>query len=124
MIDLSKATRLKDTVFRTGSHLVSWITVALRTITLEHRDFQQISIYVPYYSMLVNVCANVRMFLGEDLFRRWLDLDRLLVQIWESRSIRARVMCDPRVRERRDMREYFEMLMPEVMRRAIVDLVE
>jgi len=47
--DLSKATRLRDLVFRPESQSVEWITMALQTITPEHQDLQRVSIHIPYH---------------------------------------------------------------------------
>ena len=53
-VDLSDATRLKDVSFWVRSRNVDWITAALRTITPEHRDLRQISIYVCYTDVGTN----------------------------------------------------------------------
>jgi len=51
-----------------------------------------------------------------------LDLDRLLVEFWESRSIRPRLGC-LRLEEERERVEYcIRCLFPETMERGIVDL--
>jgi hypothetical protein len=111
-IDLSKATKLKDVVFRLVSWSVEWITIPLQTITPEHQDLRQITIHVLYR---LTTDANAVRTIGE-----WTDLDLLLVKLWESRSIRPRVEG---VAEQ-DMRSCVERLLPEITRRGIVDLVE
>ena len=113
-INLSKATRLKDMVFRVESRSIEWVTMTLQTITPEHRDLQQISICVPYYLTLFEVGANVRQTIGELICGHWLGLDHLLVQFWESRLIRPRVGCT----------DCIGSLLPEITRRGIMDLVE
>lgn len=50
---------------------------------------------------------------------RWPDLDRLLVQIWESHSIRTRVVQSGTVTEGAE--DWVEHLMPESVKRRIVD---
>ena len=117
--NLSNATKLRHVVFRPIWQTVEWITVALQTITPQHRDFRQISIYVPYHSTPHD--AEIVQSLGESIRRQWLDLDRLLVQFCESRSIRPRVGC-VRQGEKCENTEYFVgCLLPEMTKRGIVD---
>ena len=93
LMDLSKATKLRDVVFRFESWNVEWVTVALQTITPKHRDFREISISAACYQTTFNIDANVREMIGKTSCGHWSDLDHLLVQFWESRSIRPRLMC-------------------------------
>ena len=110
--------------FKLDSQLVSWVTTALRTVTLEHRDLRRVLIYTPYYSTLVDVGTDVGAFIGGAVCQQWLDLDHLLVQLWESHSIRPRVISETPIGARPDMRECFQLLTPEVTRRGIIDLVK
>ena len=48
-----------------------------------------------------------------------MDLDRLLVQFWDSRSIRPKV-----VTEKKGKRDWAGYLLPEITKRGIIDLVE
>ena len=89
-IDLSKATNLEDVTFELTSWSVEWIVMALQTITPEHRDFRQITIKVAYY-LTLKIGPNSKPDIGEVNCGQWLDLDRLLVQLRESRSIRLKV---------------------------------
>jgi len=119
--NLSKATKLRDLVFRPESQSVEWITMALQTITPEHQDLRHISIYVPYY--LTNSGPDIGELLGEATFREWLDLDRLLVQLWELYLIPPRVgYVGPEGKGQ--LTEYcMGLLLPEVAKRGIVVLV-
>jgi len=125
-IDLSKATKLRDIVFRCGSLSSEWIVMALETITPRHQNLQRISIHIPQ----VLTCA-----IHEDGFiierieeanpdTQWLDLDRLLVQFWSSRSIRPEVVYPNTKSEGNGMRDWAGYLLPEMTMRGIVDLVE
>jgi hypothetical protein len=116
-IDLSKATKLKDVAFRPGLQRVEWVIRALRTITPEHRDLRQITIRMPWYP-LAGVLANVRQTVGDTHYGLWLDLDRLLVQLWESRSIRPMI-----IRMKRCTEESVGCFLPEITKRKIIDLV-
>ena len=91
--NLLKATKLQDAVFRPSALRVEWITLTLRVITREHRDLRQISVNVPSYldHPLHVIDGDVRAAIGEEIFEQWLDLDRILVHIWESFSIRTNV---------------------------------
>lgn len=55
--------------------------------------------------------------------RDWQDLDRLLVQIWASYSIRPWIMYETG-KEGRDQKDHAPSLLPELTRRGFVDLVE
>jgi hypothetical protein len=119
-IDLSKATKLKDVVLRPESKTVEWVTVALKTVTPAHRDLRQISIHIPYYLTLPRVYTNLRQGIGKASSEEWLDLDRLLVQLWESRSIRPKFVCMTKGTLGVSIGYY----LPEITRRGIGDLGE
>ena len=124
-IDLSKATRLKDAILGVGlpSGSVDWIIMALRTISPEHRDLRQISIYVQFGTNLDGTNVDVRRNFGEQVFEQWLELDRLLVQLLESHSIRPRILYStfPQM-GKREMNKYIQYLLPETAGRGIIDL--
>jgi hypothetical protein len=119
-IDLSKATKLKDVVFQLESRGVKWVIAALRTITPKHRDLRQIRIDVSFNVVLLGAGANVPQAIGEANYRQWLDLDRFLVQFWESHSIRPKFTSTTE----RDMRKRFRRLLPEITKRGIIDILE
>ena len=121
-LNLSRATELRDLVFRPESKIVEWITRTLQTITPEHRDLRQISVYVPHHLTLFRVGANVRQYLGEASCGWWSNLDHLLVQFWEVRSIRPKVgRTSPE--KRKNMEFFIGCLLPEITKRGIVDPV-
>ena len=114
--DLSKATKLEHAVFRPISPNVKWIALALQTITPRHREFRQISIYIPY------AVSRAGQTVGEPFYSQWLDLDSLLVHLWESRSIRTKMMYTM-MREKK-MSGRMQRLLPEMTKRGVVDLVK
>jgi hypothetical protein len=120
LVNLLKATKLKDVAFRLTSWSIERVATALQTITAEHQDFRQIKIYIPYCLTLHGVGANVRPAIGTANFGQWLDLDRLLVKLWESHSIRPKVICTTRT----EKGDCVGCLLPEITRRGILDLVE
>ncbi|KAF9780797.1 hypothetical protein BJ322DRAFT_283637 [Thelephora terrestris] len=76
-IDLSKATKLRDVLFRCTDLDVQWITTALRTAKFE--NIQRISLDIPRDGMS---------------HPGWSELDSLLVRFWTSRPRRVDVVCD------------------------------
>jgi hypothetical protein len=119
-IDLSKATKLKDVVFRPEPRRVEWVITALQTITPEHRDLRQISIHLPYYLTLAVVLTNLRQTIGEAGFEKWLGLDHLLVQFWESRSIRPKIIS----MMNHGIGDHIGRLLPEITKRGVIDILE
>jgi len=119
LLDLSKATKLREAVFRHGSKNVEWITMALQTITSEHRDLRQISVYVPFHL----TGGDIRQHIGEVPFGWLSDLDGLLVQLWESRSIRPTVGCVRQGGQEQSVEYPIGCLFPEATKRGIIDLV-
>lgn len=89
---------------------VKWVTMTLRTT--ESTDLQRVVIQSP---------SGFRDLIGKTLYQEWQDLDRVLLQFWNSRSIR------PKIRYKKggcDLRALAPRLLPELTRRGIVDLVE
>jgi hypothetical protein len=120
-IDLSKAKRLKHVVFRNGSPRNGWITETLETITYDHRDFQKISMYIPtYFEFIAPRGLEVH---EENDGLGWLDLDKLLFEFWESRSVRVRIACTlpDRPGAERTMRDWAECLLPRLAERGVID---
>ena len=117
--DLSTATKLRDLVFRPGSQSVEWITMALQTITPEHRELGRLSIHMPYY--LTFFGTGVWRWVGEATCREWSDLDHLLVQFWKSCSIRSKVGCVRLGQNRQSTEDCIGCLLPEITKRGIFD---
>ena len=115
--------KLKSIVFRCGYSSSEWVATTLETITPQHRDLQQIAIHPDIWDDD-----------GDDIFEsivdtdpgaQWLDVDRLLVQFWDSRSIRSKFMYLPMAgNEKVEIRDRAGRLLPELTKRGIIDLVE
>jgi len=88
--------------------------MALQTITSEHRDLQQILIYVPSSSTSTG---------NQETDRQWMDLDRHLVQLWESHAIRTKVKYSV-ASEEKMVCGYTRGLLPEMTKRGIIELVD
>ena len=109
-------------MFLLNSWSVEWIIKALQTITPKHRNFRQITIHLPYCLVLLGVGANVSQTVEEADIRQWSDLDRFLVQLWETRSIRPKAEWVMELGTY--MRDLVGCLMPEITKRGIIDLIE
>jgi hypothetical protein len=98
--------------------------MTLQTVTPKHQDFQEILIYVPYRLTVSDAGPDIGLAIGEEMFGQWSDLDRLLVQLWESHSIRPKIVCPPRVRGEQETRDSVRYLLPEITKGGIIHLVE
>jgi hypothetical protein len=116
-INLSKATRLTDVAFRFLLN-PQWVTTTLRTVTPDHRGLRQISLD---FSIGARFQYANPGGAEEAVRTQWSELDHLLTQLWESHSIRPKVLYNiPPQRARIRV----GALLPETMTRGIVDLVE
>ena len=121
-VDLSRATRLRDAQFDCGDPSAKWIAIALQTVTSRHRDLRQIGICI-YGLIFDDPSTDIRQMVGEVVYREWLDLDRLLVQLWELRSIRPKVTYDVMsVDKEKEAINCVSCLLPEMTKRGIIDL--
>ena len=91
-IDLSKTTRLNLAIENRACP--RWVTMALRTVTPNHTDPQRISLGVPYILLVPDgrfpAVQDFRNGIGGTLQAR-LELDEVLVKIWELDSISLEV---------------------------------
>jgi len=115
-LDLSEATKLRDVVFRCARANVRWISKALHTA--RSGDLQRISLELPRHRQVAIEHAT-----WETVHQEWADLDHLLVQFWASHSLRPKVMYESG-KWGKEMRDYATMLLPELTRRGIIDLVQ
>ena len=124
-VDLSRATRLKDVTFLLESSGPEWVTTALQTITPKHRDLRQISISTDYFSTLIEFLGSVSMQkLEEQTAERWLELDRLLTQLWESYSTPPKIICGALSWNEKDVRNLMGRWLPEATRGGTVNLFD
>ena len=111
LIDLSKATKLKDVTLCFPYLSVAWVASTLETITSGHRNLQEVSIKGPAYTVDAE----------DDMEEQWVDLERTLIKLWESHAICAKVKYYSG--EGGESRRFMENLLPEAMKRGIVELV-
>ena len=110
-LDLSRLTRLKEVVCVSGPS-VQWITTTLQTAG--STNLQQI---------IIRSSTTTEASIAELVYREWEDLDRVLLQLWTSRSIRPKIGYQGR-KGGCDLRELVLKLLPELTSRGVVDLVE
>lgn len=127
LIDLSKATKLRDATFE--FRRPQWVSDTLRTIAPSNGNLQQISLSAPYVIFTLSFRsvdpATLPRVLGETTCREWLELDRLLVLLWETHSIRLKILYLGSFRvDRPSARKCMDSLFPEVTTRGIADLEE
>ena len=123
-IDLWKATKLRDLVFRSLTPSVAWVVTALKTITSNHRNLQRITInFRSYDPAFADTGTNVGQTMAETTYGEWLDLDRLLVQFWELYSVRTKVVTSL-WDGKRNMESRVGRFLPETTKRGAIDLVE
>ena len=65
----------------------------------------------------------LRALAVESIHQGWLDLDRLLVQFWTSRSLRLKLMYEW-IETGKDLNEAVGLVLPELTRRGIIDVVK
>jgi hypothetical protein len=111
-LDFSKASKLKDVQFRCGRPNIQWITMALRSI--ESKNLQHLVIDCHFF---------FENPVGETVYQEWQDLDHLLVKFWASHSIHPKIKYEVRG-EGSNFRALAPGLIPELMRRRAVDLLE
>ena len=100
--------------------------MALKTIPPEYRDLRQITIFVPCLLSVfgVSLTGGGQPAMGDAVCNQWLDLDYFLVEFWEARSIRPRVICPILGDNWQDTVTVIGSLLKEITDRGIIDLVE
>ena len=124
-VDLSKAIRLKDVTFWIDSLGSERVTAALRTITPSHRDLRQISISAAHISILIEYRSDTEVRLAEErTLGQWLELDRVLAQLWESHSFPPKIVCGALLEKEKPVRDVMGRLLPEATRGGTVNLFD
>ena len=123
-IDLSKATKLKKVSLRSRKSSIVWTTMALNTITLEHKDLQEISIHIRFGSIpsFIRNHANPEQAAGEKVYRWWMDLDHLLVRLCESHGVSVMVKYYYYSNKKEEVLRFVEGALPETMKRESTTL--
>jgi len=122
-VDFFKTTRLKEVVFRLGGTLDVQTTIALETLTSEHRDLQRVSIHIPIKAPSIDDPVNMRQVIRGAVDKQWMDLDRVLIQLWETNAIPTQVIYTTE-EGKKEGREYIGALLPEMTKRGILEVVD
>ena len=103
-----------------------WVAKTLETITSKHRDLQQITIYLYIWNPSAHEDGGtLEEIVDINTGTRWLDVDRLLVKFWDSRSIRSKVVYVPEMEnEEEETRDRVGKLFPELAKRGMIYLVD
>jgi len=118
-IDLSKATKLQEVILRPGSLSIQWITTAFQTTIPKHQGIQEISIHLhPQFSLI-----DADTIKESETYGEWMDLDRLLIQFWESRPNPPKVTFATGGEEQ-DVEHFAGCMLPELTRRGMISLGE
>ena len=121
-VNLNAVTKLRDVEFTWWLH-PQLVVTTLRTIPHNHRGLRQITLALDSGIGLGDQ-PDVRFAVGETAYQEWLELDRLLVQLCESRSIRLEVRHNLHMdADGSKERSRMKILLPEVMTRGMVNLV-
>jgi len=100
--------------------------MALRTVTHSRGNLQCISLHlreVPYSRGIDTTDpVEVKRMLGDDVYNQWLEIDQLLVQVWESHSIRPNVTCHAPPLD--NWCSLADSLLPELTKKGAIGLVE
>ena len=96
--------------------------MTLQTVKSKHGALRKIGICI-YELIFDDPGADIRQILGEVVYGEWLDLDRLLVQFWELRSIRPKVTYDVMSADKeKEVINCVSCLLPEMTKRGMIDL--
>lgn len=122
-IDLSRATKLKEVGFELNEPCAERVAATLDTITLKHEDFEQVSVYFPFLFLSDGTRpVDIRRAVGEEMHSQWVQLDRILVRLWESHSIRLKVICNVNEKGAKVALEGMKYLLREMAAKGKIEL--
>jgi hypothetical protein len=114
-IDFSRATRLKAVAFQLEDLSDVSAVMALKTLTSDHRDLQEITICLPEDDSVYD-----RQKTGE-VHRQWVDLDFFLARLWKLNAFLPWLIY--MTGEEEEASELAVWLLPEMTKRRVVKLV-
>ena len=120
-IDFSKAIKLKEVLFQFQNFRHAWVAMALQTLTTKHTDFRKVTILMPLIRSSF-ILSSIRPILGEKFYNQWMDLDRVLIRLWESNAIHVQVTYCAEIGGGWSS-EYIESLFPEMKKRGLLEMV-
>ena len=94
--------------------------MGLETIKSTHKDLREVKIIIPFLSTPIDEGFNGAVYI------QWVDLDRVLVRLWQSYPVRVKLVYTarggPEAVER--AREFIKKLLPETMKGGVIGLVD
>ena len=96
-------------MFRYAGLHAEWITKTLNTV--KSKNLHSLSLKLPR--------SGIEDPVWEVAHQEWLDLDRLLVQFWDSHKLRSKVIYATEKDAKDEVAKFF----PELTRRGIVDVL-
>ena len=127
-IDLSRAIKLKELDFVCWRHC-QWVTTILQNIIAipGSRHLRRILLLTSgvLYSLADDEYPTaLKNAIGETTYQEWLELDRLLPRLWESRSIKITLLYDVPYWFGEGARGCIKTSFPIATARGVVDLVQ
>jgi len=103
-LDISKCSKLKRMKFGVAYNIIRWVITTLQAP--KPKSLQEITIYsygVPYH-------------MARETVEEWLEMDRLLAELWTSHSIVPRITST----NADSLRTFAPRLLPELTGRGVV----
>ena len=92
---------------------LAWVIAALGTITREHKDLRRILIHIP---SPLDEPVKIGETVAEETYSQWLDLDHLLVQLYELQGVHAEVVYVGKKEE--EVWKSLRVLLPKTTKRG------
>lgn len=116
LIDFSKARKLKGVTFHELNELNAiWVVESLKKIKCENEFFEQISICTPQMKPFSPDAAQEIPPLNCEA------LDKILVQLWELRKIRTKVVCD--IGRLEEGMAFIRSSLPEILEEGGIEII-
>ena len=119
-VDLSKATKLRVVEFDVRFHPL-WVTNALQSITLDHRDLYWVVIHTPNAPERRRIRSSNS---HREAYSAYERLDVLLADLCASHRIGLKVIYDPRVWGGGLGKTVIEGLYSQAIKRGMLDLID
>ena len=102
------------------NHQIRWVILALKDITSNHENFEQVSIYV-YCHIVCKTPDELKRAVGEQGHSEWIDLDQALVQLRDLHQIRVKIAWHEGSLIEVQMEECMKYLLPETAMKGGVE---
>ena len=100
-----------------------WAAMVLKTPTSKPTDFRKDSIHIPIPTPPVDAPVSVKQSIGEETHEQWMDLNHILVRLWESSGVHTHILYTTE-EEKREACKYIGALLPGMTKKGIVEMVD